>query len=59
MGYRLDKGGHVDRSQPIHFRWNGRSFRLPATPSRPRSSPTTWRSPAGGMKLHPAARRVR
>ncbi len=28
MGYRLDKGGHVDRSQPIHFRWNGR--RLPA-----------------------------
>ena len=28
MGYRLDKGGHVDRSQPIHFRWNGR--KLPA-----------------------------
>jgi sarcosine oxidase subunit alpha len=24
MGYRLDKGGHVDRSQRIHFRWNGR-----------------------------------
>ena len=24
MGYRLDKGGHVDRSQPIHFRWNGK-----------------------------------
>jgi len=24
MGYRLDKGGHIDRSQPIHFRWNGR-----------------------------------
>ena len=28
MGFRLEKGGHVDRSQPIHFRWNGR--RLPA-----------------------------
>ena len=28
MGFRLDKGGHVDRSQLIHFRWNGR--RLPA-----------------------------
>ncbi len=28
MGFRLDKGGHVDRSQPIHFRWNGR--RVPA-----------------------------
>jgi sarcosine oxidase subunit alpha len=26
MGYRLDKGGHVDRSQPIHFRWNGRKL---------------------------------
>ena len=24
MGFRLEKGGHVDRSQPIHFRWNGR-----------------------------------
>ena len=24
MGFRLDNGGHVDRSQPIHFRWNGR-----------------------------------
>ena len=24
MGYRLDKGGHIDRSQAIHFRWNGR-----------------------------------
>jgi sarcosine oxidase subunit alpha len=24
MGYRLDKGGHIDRSQPLHFRWNGR-----------------------------------
>ena len=26
MGYRLDKGGHVDRSQTIHFRWNGRKL---------------------------------
>ena len=26
MGYRLDKGGHVDRSQPIHIRWNGRKL---------------------------------
>jgi sarcosine oxidase subunit alpha len=24
MGYRLDKGGHVDRTQPLAFRWNGR-----------------------------------
>jgi sarcosine oxidase, subunit alpha len=24
MGYRLEKGGHIDRSQAIHFRWNGR-----------------------------------
>ena len=26
MGYRLDKGGHIDRSQTIHFRWNGRKL---------------------------------
>ena len=26
MGYRLDKGGHVDRSQAVHFRWNGRKI---------------------------------
>ncbi len=26
MGYRLDKGGHIDRTQPIHFRWNGRKL---------------------------------
>ena len=26
MGYRLDKGGHIDRSQQIHFRWNGRKM---------------------------------
>jgi sarcosine oxidase subunit alpha len=24
MGFRLDKGGHIDRSQPMQFRWNGR-----------------------------------
>ena len=24
MGYRLDKGGHIDRSQAIQIRWNGR-----------------------------------
>jgi sarcosine oxidase subunit alpha len=24
MGYRLEKGGHIDRSQAIQFRWNGR-----------------------------------
>ncbi len=26
MGFRLDKGGHIDRSQAIHFRWNGRKL---------------------------------
>jgi sarcosine oxidase subunit alpha len=26
MGYRLEKGGHIDRSQAIHFRWNGRKL---------------------------------
>ncbi len=24
MGYRLEHGGHIDRSHPIHIRWNGR-----------------------------------
>ncbi len=24
MGYRLDSGGHIDRSQPVQVRWNGR-----------------------------------
>ena len=24
MGYRLEKGGHIDRSQAIQIRWNGR-----------------------------------
>ncbi|MGQ0430607.1 MAG: 2Fe-2S iron-sulfur cluster-binding protein [Gammaproteobacteria bacterium] len=24
MGYRLDHGGHIDRSQRLSFRWNGR-----------------------------------
>lgn len=26
MGYRLDTGGHIDRTQPVHFRWNGRKL---------------------------------
>ncbi len=26
MGYRLDRGGHIDRSQPIRLRWNGRKL---------------------------------
>ena len=26
MGFRLDRGGHIDRSQAIHFRWNGRKL---------------------------------
>jgi len=26
MGFRLEKGGHIDRSQAIHFRWNGRKL---------------------------------
>jgi len=26
MGYRLDKGGHIDRSQSLGFRWNGRKI---------------------------------
>jgi sarcosine oxidase, subunit alpha len=26
MGYRLDKGGHIDRSQALSFRWNGRKI---------------------------------
>ncbi len=24
MGYRLDSGGHINRSQPVTIRWNGR-----------------------------------
>jgi sarcosine oxidase subunit alpha len=24
VGYRLDRGGHIDRSQRLSFRWNGR-----------------------------------
>lgn len=28
MGYRLERGGHIDRSQPVALRWNGRT--LPA-----------------------------
>lgn len=26
MGFRLDTGGHIDRSQPIRIRWNGRKL---------------------------------
>lgn len=26
MGHRLDSGGHIDRSQPLCFRWNGREL---------------------------------
>ncbi len=26
MGYRLEHGGHIDRSQPIRIRWNGREI---------------------------------
>lgn len=26
MGYRLDMGGHIDRSQTVQFRWNGRKL---------------------------------
>ncbi|MGH8250579.1 MAG: sarcosine oxidase subunit alpha family protein [Steroidobacteraceae bacterium] len=26
MGFRLDSGGHIDRSQPIRFQWNGRTL---------------------------------
>ena len=53
MGYRLDKGGHVDRSQPIHFRWNGR--RLPAFAGDTIASALLANDVAiagRGMKLH-------
>ncbi len=53
MGYRLDKGGHVDRSQPIHFRWNGR--RLPAFAGDTVASALLANDVAivgRGMKLH-------
>lgn len=53
MGYRLDKGGHVDRSQPIHFRWNGR--KLPAFAGDTVASALLANNVAivgRGMKLH-------
>ena len=53
MGYRLDKGGHVDRSQPIHFRWNGR--KLPAFAGDTIASALLANDVAiagRGMKLH-------
>src|SRR5688572_16972845 len=53
MGYRLEKGGHVDRSQPIHFRWNGR--RLPAFAGDTIASALLANDVAivgRGMKLH-------
>ncbi len=53
MGYRLDKGGHVDRSQPIHFRWNGR--KLPAFAGDTVASALLANGVAiagRGMKLH-------
>ena len=53
MGYRLDKGGHVDRTQPIHFRWNGR--RLPAFAGDTIASALLANDVAiagRGMKLH-------
>ena len=53
MGFRLDKGGHVDRSQPIHFRWNGR--RLPAFAGDTVASALLANDVAivgRGMKLH-------
>ena len=53
MGFRLDKGGHVDRSQPIHFRWNGR--KLPAFAGDTIASALLANDVAiagRGMKLH-------
>jgi len=53
MGYRLEKGGHVDRSQPIHIRWNGR--RLPAFAGDTIASALLANDVAivgRGMKLH-------
>ena len=53
MGYRLDKGGHIDRSQQIHFRWNGR--RIPAFAGDTVASALLANDVAivgRGMKLH-------
>ena len=53
MGYRLDKGGHIDRSQQIHFRWNGR--KIPAFAGDTVASALLANDVAivgRGMKLH-------
>jgi len=53
MGYRLDKGGHIDRSQQIHFRWNGR--KMPAFAGDTVASALLANDVAivgRGMKLH-------
>jgi sarcosine oxidase subunit alpha len=53
MGYRLDKGGHIDRSQQIHFRWNGR--KIPAYAGDTVASALLANDVAivgRGMKLH-------
>jgi sarcosine oxidase subunit alpha len=53
MGYRLDKGGHVDRSQPIHFRWNGRKLAAFAGDTIASALIANDVAVAGrGMKLH-------
>ena len=53
MGYRLEKGGHIDRSQQIHFRWNGR--KMPAFAGDTVASALLANDVAivgRGMKLH-------
>lgn len=53
MGYRLGKGGHIDRSRAIHFRWNGR--KIPAFSGDTVASALLANDVAvvgRGMKLH-------
>jgi sarcosine oxidase subunit alpha len=53
MGYRLLKGGHIDRTQQVHIRWNGR--KLPAFPGDTVASTLLANDVAiagRGMKLH-------
>jgi sarcosine oxidase subunit alpha len=53
MGYRLDKGGHIDRSQALSFRWNGR--KIPAFAGDTVASALLAHDVAivgRGMKLH-------
>lgn len=45
MGYRLDSGGHIDRSQRLSFRWNGR--RIDAYPGDTIASALL----AGGVRI--------